>query len=55
MSATKAVRKEKGNSCQWTVVQYFMSHGLEVDRHCGIPGIDSQLFDPETDVDHLGW
>ena len=32
-----------------------MGHGLEVDRYCGIPGIDSQLFDPETDVDHLCW
>ena len=32
-----------------------MCHGLEVDRHCGIPGLDSQLLDPETDVDHLGW
>ena len=32
-----------------------MCHGLEVDRHCGIPGLDSQLFNPETDVDHLGW
>ena len=32
-----------------------MGHGLEVDRHCGIPGLDSQLFDPETDVYYLGW
>ena len=32
-----------------------MSHGLEVDRHCGIPGLDSQLLNPETDVDYLGW
>lgn len=50
------MRKEKGKTMSVeTVVRYFMSHGLEVDRHCGTPGIDSQLFDPETDVDHLGW
>ena len=36
-----------------TVVQYFMSHGFKVDRHCGMPGFDSQLFDPKTNVDHL--
>ena len=32
-----------------------MSHGFEVDRHRGILGVHSQLFDPETDVDYLSW